>query len=167
MMRYDRAGLLERLTSNTLFTVLLGIAATVLVPVILYSFTQFTQCVLLGIMLIGAVPWEILGMLLLPIGGMVGYVGLFQARRPATSSADYWATLTCLGVGIAAAGTVIGELLTIDIGLSSGRRLHRRPLVADRCGSRPHRALAAPARCRAGDLTLSRCTYICSKGEKP
>jgi len=114
-MRYDRAGLLERLTSNTLFTVLLGIAATVLVPVILYSFTQFTQCVLLGIMLIGAVPWEILGMLLLPIGGMVGYVGLFQARRPATSSADYWATLTCLGVGIAAAGTVIGELLTIDI----------------------------------------------------
>jgi len=115
MMRYDRAGLLERLTSNTLFTVLLGIAATVLVPVILYSFTQFTQCVLLGIMLIGAVPWEILGMLLLPIGGMVGYVGLFQARRPATSSADYWATLTCLGVGIAAAGTVIGELLTIDI----------------------------------------------------
>jgi hypothetical protein len=115
MMRYDRASLLERLTSNTLFTVLLGIAATVLVPVILYSFTQFTQCVLLGIMLIGAVPWEILGMLLLPIGGMVGYVGLFQARRPATSSADYWATLTCLGVGIAAAGTVIGELLTIDI----------------------------------------------------
>ena len=115
MMRYDRAGLLERLTSNTLFTVLLGIAATVLVPVILYSFTQLTQCVLLGIMLIGAVPWEILGMLLLPIGGMVGYVGLFQARRPATSSADYWATLTCLGVGIAAAGTVIGELLTIDI----------------------------------------------------
>jgi hypothetical protein len=115
MMRYDRAGILERLTSNTLFTVLLGIAATVLVPVILYSFTQFTQCVLLGIMLIGAVPWEILGMLLLPIGGMVGYVGLFQARRPATSSADYWATLTCLGVGIAAAGTVIGELLTIDI----------------------------------------------------
>jgi len=115
MMRYGRAGLLERLTSNTLFTVLLGIAATVLVPVILYSFTQFTQCVLLGIMLIGAVPWEILGMLLLPIGGMVGYVGLFQARRPATSSADYWATLTCLGVGIAAAGTVIGELLTIDI----------------------------------------------------
>jgi hypothetical protein len=114
-MRYDRAGILERLTSNTLFTVLLGIAATVLVPVILYSFTQFTQCVLLGIMLIGAVPWEILGMLLLPIGGMVGYVGLFQARRPATSSADYWATLTCLGVGIAAAGTVIGELLTIDI----------------------------------------------------
>jgi len=115
MMRYDRAGILERLTSNTLFTVLLGIAATVLVPVILYSFTQFTQCVLLGIMLIGAVPWEILGMLLLPIGGMVGYVGLFQARRPATSSADYWATLTCLGVGIAAAGTVIGELLTMDI----------------------------------------------------
>jgi len=115
MMRYDRAGLLERLTSNTLFTVLLGIAATVLVPVILYSFTQFTQCVLLGIMLIGAVPWEILGMLLLPIGGMVGYVGLFQARRPATSSADYWATLTCLGIGIAAAGTVIGELLTMDI----------------------------------------------------
>jgi len=115
MMRYDRAGILERLTSNTLFTVLLGIAATVLVPVILYSFTQFTQCVLLGIMLIGAVPWEILGTLLLPIGGMVGYVGLFQARRPATSSADYWATLTCLGVGIAAAGTVIGELLTIDI----------------------------------------------------
>ena len=115
MMRYDRAGILERLTSNTLFTVLLGIAATVLVPVILYSFTQFTQCVLLGIMLIGAVPWESLGMLLLPIGGMVGYVGLFQARRPATSSADYWATLTCLGVGIAAAGTVIGELLTIDI----------------------------------------------------
>ena len=115
MMRYDRAGILERLTSNTLFTVLLGIAATVLVPVILYSFTQFTQCVLLGIMLIGAVPWEILGMLLLPIGGMVGYVGLFQARRPATSSADYWATLTCLGVGIAAAGTVLGELLTIDI----------------------------------------------------
>jgi hypothetical protein len=54
-------------------------------------------------------------MLLLLIGGMVGYVGLFQARRPATSSADYWATLTCLGVGIAAAGTVIGELLTIDI----------------------------------------------------
>lgn len=115
MDRYHTPGLLERITSNTAFTVLFGIAATAVVPVILYAFTQLTQCLLLGILLARVMPWEILGMLLLPIGGMVGYVGLFQARRPVMSTMDYWVTLACLGVGMIAGGIVVGGLLFIDL----------------------------------------------------
>jgi hypothetical protein len=114
MTRYDGPGLLERLTSNMAFKVLFGIAVTVAAPVILLSFSQLAECLVLGFVVARVMPWEILGMLLLPIGCMVGYVGLFRARLPAASTADYWLTLICLGVGMLTAGTVIGALLFID-----------------------------------------------------
>jgi len=114
MTQYGNAGLLERLTSSTAFAVLLGTAATVLAPVILYFFTLYAQCLLLGVVLARVVAWEALGLLLLPIGGMVGYLGLFRARQPATSTIDYWVTITCLGVGLVTAVTVIAGLLYLD-----------------------------------------------------
>ncbi len=109
MKRYDGPGLLERLTSSTAFAVLFGIAAVMLAP-----------AVLLGIMVLWGSLLDVhagLGnqlVALLPFGGLVGYVGLFRARRPPTSAADYRATLICLGIGLATCGTLIGGLVAMS-----------------------------------------------------
>jgi hypothetical protein len=108
--QYDSPGLLEKLTSNTAATVLFVIAATVPAPIVLVGFTEAVELLVLA----PVAPWVVLGLLLLPLGGMAGYVGLFRARRPATSTPDYWVTLICLGAGIVTAGTVIGAVLWID-----------------------------------------------------
>jgi hypothetical protein len=105
--RFDRPGLLERLTNSTAFAVLFGMASLVLAP-----------SVLMGLFVLPAlfVPAarassEVWMWLLLSVGGVLGYVGLFRARRPSSSSADYRATLTCLGIGIATGATVVGKLV--------------------------------------------------------
>ena len=101
----DRPGLLERLTNSTAFAVLFGIAATVLAPVVLLGLTVLPGMVLRDTGLADK------AVLLLPIGGVIGYVGLFRARRPSRSRRDYWATLVCLGVGIATAVMVVCGVL--------------------------------------------------------
>jgi hypothetical protein len=53
---------------------------------------------------------------LLPYGGLIGYIGLFRARRPPTSTADYWGTLVCLGIGIATAAMLGVGLVAISAG---------------------------------------------------
>jgi hypothetical protein len=113
MKRYDRPGLLERLTSSTVFSVLFGIAATLLAPVVLLGLTLLPGLVL------GNANTELAdkALLLLPIGGVIGYVGLFRARRPSTSTADYGTTLVCLAIGIATAATIVGVFVAIGIGV--------------------------------------------------
>jgi hypothetical protein len=114
--RYGRPGLLERLTSSTAFAVLLGIATVVLAPV-----------VLLGVMVLSGSLLDVHAGLghrlfaLLPYGGLVGYVGLFRARRPPMPGADYWTTLICLGIGIATCGTVIGGLVAMSVAVDLER----------------------------------------------
>lgn len=111
--RYDRPGVLERLTDSTAFAVLFGMASLVIAP-----------SVLLGLLALPAVIVGKAGMqvgdylgLLLPYGGLLGYVGLFLARRPPTSRAGYRATLLCLGVGVATAAFLIGSLIAIGAGV--------------------------------------------------
>jgi hypothetical protein len=111
--RYDRPGLLERLTDSTAFTVLFGISATIFVPFVLLGLT-----VLPGIVL-GAANADLgdkLG-LLLPYGGLIGYIGLFRAYRPSTSTAGYRTTLACLTVGIVTAASLIVGLIGMDLGV--------------------------------------------------
>jgi hypothetical protein len=48
---------------------------------------------------------------------LIGYIGLFRARRPSTSAADHWGTLVCLGVGIVTTATLIGGLIAIGAGV--------------------------------------------------
>ena len=111
--RYDRPGLLERLTSSTAFAVLFGIASIVLAPSVLMGIAMLPGIVF------GELHPEIgdkLG-LLLPYGGLIGYIGLFRARRPPTSTADYWGTLVCLGIGVATAATLAGSLIAIGAGV--------------------------------------------------
>lgn len=105
--RFERPGLLERLTNSTAFAVLFGMASLVLAP-----------SVLIGLFVLPAlfVPAarassDVWTWLLLSVGGVLGYVGLFRARRPSSSSADYRATLICLCIGIAAGATVMAELV--------------------------------------------------------
>ena len=111
--RYERPGLLERLTSSTAFAVLFGIATVVLAPVVLLGL------VVLPSVIVGKASMQLgdeLG-LLLPYGGLIGYIGLFRTRRASTSAGDYWATLICLGVGIATTATLIGGLVAIAVGV--------------------------------------------------
>jgi hypothetical protein len=113
MTRHDRPGLLERLTNSTAFTVLFGIAATILAPVVLLGLT------LLPAVVMGR-PNPELGdklALLLPYGGAIGYVGLWRAYRPSTSKADYRATLACLAVGIVTAASLMVGLIAIGSGV--------------------------------------------------
>jgi hypothetical protein len=105
LARYERPGLLERLTDSTAFAVLLVMASLVLAPV-----------VLMGLFAMLALPsllthaWDVgsegLTLLLLPAGGVIGYVGLFRARHPSSSATGYRATLICLGIGMVTAATV-------------------------------------------------------------
>jgi len=109
--RYDKPDLLERLTNSTAFAVLFGTAATMLAPIVLLGLT-----VLPGIVLAEANPdiGDELG-LLLPWGGLIGYVGLFRAYRPSPSAEGYWATLACLVVGMVTAASLIVGLIAIGI----------------------------------------------------
>ena len=110
--RYDRPGLLERLTSSTAFAVLFGMASIVIAPSVLIGIAMLPGIVL------GELHPELgdkLG-LLLPYGGLIGYIGLFRARRPPTSTADYWGTLVCLGIGIATAAMLGVGLVAISAG---------------------------------------------------
>ena len=113
MTTYDEPGFLERLTSSTAFAVLFGIAATMLAPVVLLGL------VMLPGVIVGKAGMQLTDQLglLLPYGGLVGYIGLFRARRSSTSVADYWATLVCLGVGIATGATLIAGLIAIGVGV--------------------------------------------------
>jgi hypothetical protein len=112
--RYDRPGLLERLTDSVAFDLLFGMAATILVPVVLLGLT-----VLPGMVLSQPNPdlGDRLG-LLLPYGGLIGYIGLFRAYRRSTPTAGYWSTLACLAVGMLTATTLIVGLLAIGVGLN-------------------------------------------------
>ena len=76
--RYDRPGTLERLTNSTAFAVLFGMASVVLAPVVLFGLIAL-PVVILGKG--GAKVGDELA-LLLPYGGLIGYIGLFRARRP-------------------------------------------------------------------------------------
>jgi hypothetical protein len=113
MTRCDRPGPLERLTSRTAFVVLFAIAATMLAPVVLLGLA-----VLPG--MVSSQPHLGLGDrlgLLLPFGGVTGYIGLFRAYLPSRSTASYRATLACLAVGIVTAAALIVGLVTIGIGV--------------------------------------------------
>ena len=118
MTGYDRQGLLERLTSSTLFSVLFGIAATLCAPVVLLGLTLLPGLVLGS----GSTDLADGALLLLPLGGLIGYIGLFRARRATTSTADYRTTLICLAIGIAAAGTLVGGLVAIGLGVDADLR---------------------------------------------
>ena len=111
--RYDRPSLLEQLTSSTAFVVLLAIAATILAPFVLLGLT-----VLPGVIMNESNPdvGDKLG-LLLPYGGLIGYIGLFRAYRPVTSTPGYRSTLVCLAVGMATAATLIVGLVAVGIGV--------------------------------------------------
>jgi hypothetical protein len=113
LARYDRPGTLERVTDSTAFAVLFGMASVVLAPVVLLGLV-----VLPGVILgkAGMQLSDDLG-LLLPYGGLIGYVGIFRARRPSTSAADHWATLVCLVAGVATATTLIGGFIAIGAGV--------------------------------------------------
>jgi hypothetical protein len=110
METFNRPGLLERLTSSTVFTVLLGVASIVVAPYLLLGVVMLSGSIL------GDAHAGVGGRLLalLPYGGLIGYIGLFRARRPPTSTVDYRATLICLGVGIATAAAVSGGLIAMS-----------------------------------------------------
>jgi hypothetical protein len=93
--------------------VLFGMASVVLAPVVLLGLIALP-----GVMLGkgGAQIGDVLA-LLLPYGGLIGYIGLFRARRPSTSAGDHWGTLVCLGVGIVTTATLIGGLIAIGAGV--------------------------------------------------
>jgi len=95
MTRYDRPGLLERLTSSTAVAVLFGLAATILAPTLLGGIVLATASLLFGFH-----DRADVAIVLLTIGGVVGVIGLFRSLRPATSRSDYRLTLSSLAIGI-------------------------------------------------------------------
>ena len=111
--RYETPSLLERLTSSTAFAVLFGLASVAVAPIVLVGLVMLPG-VIVG--KAGMHLGDYLG-LLLPYGGLIGYVGLFRARRPSTSVKDYWITLVCLGVGTTTAATLIGAFIAIGVGV--------------------------------------------------
>jgi hypothetical protein len=111
--RYDRPGLLERLTDSTAFDVLFGVAATILAPVVLFGLTVLPAVILREA---NADLGDKLG-LLLPYGGLIGYLGLFRAYRQSTSMDGYRATLTCLAVGMLTAASLIIVLIAVGVGV--------------------------------------------------
>jgi hypothetical protein len=116
LTRYDRPGTLERVTDSTAFAVLFGMASVVLAPVVLLGLIALPGVILskTGMQLTDELA------LLLPYGGLIGYIGLFRARRPATSAVDHWVTLVCLGIGIATTATLIGGLVEVGDGFAAG-----------------------------------------------
>ena len=104
--RYDRPGMLERLTDSTAFAVLLGMTSLVLAPSMLIGL--FVVPALLTPA--GRASPDVWMWLLLSAGGAVGYVGLFRARRPSSSPADYCVTLVCLATGVVAGLAVLGKV---------------------------------------------------------
>jgi hypothetical protein len=128
---YNRPGLLERLTDSTAFAVPFGIAATILAPFLLLGLIVFP-----GVILNEANPsiGDKLS-LLLPCGGLIGYIGLFRAHRPSVSTAAYRVTLACLVIGILTAAALIVALIVaigtgVDLMSAGAVTLLSLPIVA-------------------------------------
>jgi hypothetical protein len=103
--RYDRPGLLERLTSSTAFAVLFGIAATILAPTLLLGVLVSAMALIFGFH-----ETDDLALLLVTFGGVVGVIGLARARRAPTSRFDYRLTLAALASGLVTAAAIVGAL---------------------------------------------------------
>jgi hypothetical protein len=104
--RYERPGLLERLTSSTTFVVLLSIAATILAPTLLFGAIISAVALIFGFH-----ETDDLGILLFTVGGVVGIIGLARARRAPASRFDYRLTLVALASGLATAIAIVGVLV--------------------------------------------------------
>jgi len=107
MARFNRPGLLERLTDSTAFTVLFFLASIVLAPTTVIGLVTVPSL----LMQPSTLDFDILAWLFLVAGGATGYIGFFLAHRPGESVAGYRATLICLAIGIVTAVSVAGVIV--------------------------------------------------------
>jgi len=110
----ERIGMLERLTSSTAFAVLLVLAGLILGPVLLLGLAALPM--FLSVVPVTSKP-EVWAVALLPLGGLIGVVGLVLTLRPPETSIRYGITLVCLAIGVA---TAIVLAATLVIGASAG-----------------------------------------------
>jgi hypothetical protein len=108
MTSYDRPGLLERLTSSTAFAVLLCCAGVVLAPTVLLGLAMLPLSLAQALQTTSPYEWA---MLLLPLGGAAGFIGLFLTARPPQTLAGYRIMMLCIAIGIATAIVLAGGLV--------------------------------------------------------
>ena len=105
----ERIGVLERLTSSTAFAVLFVCVAWVLALLLLLGLARLPLSLAEALETAKPNAWP---MLLLPLGGLAGTIGLFLTTRPPKTLAGYWIMMLCIVIGIATSIVMAGGLMS-------------------------------------------------------